>query len=72
MERTTAAAYCDDGGRIADLETRCNQLESLIEIREEQIRSMERHFSQLPIASSQAVKVCIFSVIFLWYHRTHS
>ncbi|VDK78256.1 unnamed protein product [Litomosoides sigmodontis] len=56
MERTATVAYCDDSGRIADLETRCNQLESLIEIREEQIRSMERHFSQLPIASSQVAK----------------
>ncbi|VDK62049.1 unnamed protein product [Onchocerca ochengi] len=55
MERTTAATYRDGSSRMADLETRCNQLESLLEIREEQIRSMERHFSQLPI-SSQAAK----------------
>lgn len=60
MERTTAATYRDGSSRMADLETRCNQLESLLEIREEQIRSMERHFSQLPI-SSQAAKVPIFS-----------
>uniref|UniRef100_A0A0R3S6M3 Myosin_tail_1 domain-containing protein n=1 Tax=Elaeophora elaphi TaxID=1147741 RepID=A0A0R3S6M3_9BILA len=56
MERSSAATYRDGGSRMADLETRCNQLESLLEIREEQIRSMERHFSQLPIASSQAAK----------------
>lgn len=57
MERTAAATYRDGGSRMADLETRCNQLESLLEIREEQIRSMERHFSQPSIASSQAAKV---------------
>ncbi|VDP17279.1 unnamed protein product, partial [Onchocerca flexuosa] len=56
MERTTAATYRDGSNRMADLETRCNHLESLLEIREEQIRSMERHFSQLPISSSQAAK----------------
>lgn len=60
MERTTAATYRDGGSRMADLETRCNQLESLLEIREEQIRSMERHFSQLPIAATQAAKVYFF------------
>lgn len=58
MDRASAAAAFRDGGsRMADLETRCNQLESLLEIREEQIRSMERHLSQLPISSSQAAKV---------------
>ncbi|KAL3982051.1 RIM-binding protein of the cytomatrix active zone family protein [Acanthocheilonema viteae] len=56
MERTAAVSYRDGGSRMADLETRCNQLESLLEIREEQIRSMERHFPQLPTASSQAAK----------------
>uniref|UniRef100_A0A915Q264 Uncharacterized protein n=1 Tax=Setaria digitata TaxID=48799 RepID=A0A915Q264_9BILA len=56
MERTTATSYRDGGSRMADLETRCNQLESLLEIREEQIRSMERHFSQIPMSSSLAVK----------------
>uniref|UniRef100_A0AAF5PGU7 Uncharacterized protein n=1 Tax=Wuchereria bancrofti TaxID=6293 RepID=A0AAF5PGU7_WUCBA len=56
MERTTAITYHDGGSRMADLETRCNQLESLLEIREEQIRSMDRHFSQLPVAASHAAK----------------
>ncbi|KAM3726419.1 ERC protein [Dirofilaria immitis] len=56
MERTNAVTYHDGSSRMADLETRCNQLESLLEIREEQIRSMERHFSQLPISPSQAAK----------------
>ncbi|VDN02978.1 unnamed protein product [Thelazia callipaeda] len=55
MERTSITAYRDGSSRLADLETRCNQLESLLGIREEQIRSMERHFSQLPL-SSQAAK----------------
>ncbi|VDN29409.1 unnamed protein product [Gongylonema pulchrum] len=57
MDRTNATTvYRDGGSRMASLETKCNQLESLLEIREEQIRSMERHLSQLPISSSQAAK----------------
>ncbi|VDO11917.1 unnamed protein product [Brugia timori] len=56
MECTAAVTYHDGGNRMADLETRCNQLESLLEIREEQIRSMDRHFSQLPVAASHAAK----------------
>lgn len=53
MELTTAITLREGSTRMVNLETRCNQLELLLQIRDEQIRSMDQHFSQLPSVSSQ-------------------
>uniref|UniRef100_F1KTM5 ELKS/Rab6-interacting/CAST family member 1 n=1 Tax=Ascaris suum TaxID=6253 RepID=F1KTM5_ASCSU len=54
---TSAARLVDGGGaagsRLAELETRCNQLESLVAIRDQQLRSFEQQLTQAPFTSSQ-------------------
>lgn len=46
------------GPRFAELEKRCNQLESLLNIRDQQIRSMEQQITQLSsFQSTESAKV---------------
>ncbi|VDM48460.1 unnamed protein product [Toxocara canis] len=41
------------GSRLAELETRCNQLESLVAIRDQQLRSMEQQLAKIPFTGTQ-------------------
>lgn len=55
MERGVVSSRRDGaaGCRLAELETRCNQLESLVAIRDQQLRSMEQQITQMSFPSSQ-------------------
>lgn len=57
MEHASASTYRDGGSRVLELEARCSQLESMLEIREEQVRSMGQHVAQLSLSSPHTAKV---------------
>lgn len=61
---TSAARLVDGSGaagsRLAELETRCNQLESLVAIRDQQLRSFEQQLTQAPFTSSQRDSAKVF------------
>lgn len=55
LERSVVDTRRDgaSGSRMAELETRCNQLESLVAIRDQQLRAMEQRITQHPYSSTQ-------------------